>query len=191
MPVYPGAFAKLRANGTRFLTASNNVGPRNCSSEPIRPHPAAYLASVTRKRSLVQSQYRPPVQRQIFEYLIDRPGNDSGGYRSPAQAGTGARHASRRLPGRSRRPGGFRVGMRGGLGGSGTGMEPFPRVQHVCAHEPQTGMGPGRISAISVPAARRTGRCTAEPMDFEVENPIRAQTRDLRRLARRVPHAGR
>jgi hypothetical protein len=35
-------------------------------------------ASLTRKRSLVQSQYRPPVQPQIFEYLIDRPGSDSG-----------------------------------------------------------------------------------------------------------------
>jgi hypothetical protein len=40
-------------------------------------------ASLTRKRSLVQSQYRPPVQPQIFEYLIDRPGSDSGDYRPP------------------------------------------------------------------------------------------------------------
>jgi hypothetical protein len=38
-------------------------------------------ASLTRKRSLVQSQYRPPVQPQISEYLIDSPGNDSGDYR--------------------------------------------------------------------------------------------------------------
>jgi hypothetical protein len=43
-------------------------------------------ASLTRKRSLVQSQYRPPVQPRIFEYLIDDPGNDSGDYGPPAQA---------------------------------------------------------------------------------------------------------
>jgi hypothetical protein len=36
------------------------------------------LTSLTRKRSLVQSQYRPPVQPQIFEYLIHISGNDSG-----------------------------------------------------------------------------------------------------------------
>ena len=43
-------------------------------------------ASLTRKRSLVQSQYRPPVQPQIFEYLIDRPGSHSGDYRPPRAA---------------------------------------------------------------------------------------------------------
>ncbi len=43
-------------------------------------------ASLTRKRSLVQSQYRPPVQLLIFEYLIDRPGSHSGDYRPPRSA---------------------------------------------------------------------------------------------------------
>jgi hypothetical protein len=42
------------------------------------------MTSLTRKRSLVQSQYRPPVQPEIIEYLIDCHRSDSGDYR-PAE----------------------------------------------------------------------------------------------------------
>jgi hypothetical protein len=47
-------------------------------SGALRPHLAATQASLPPKRSLVQSQYRPPDYPQLFEYLIDNLGNDSG-----------------------------------------------------------------------------------------------------------------
>ena len=64
--------AKLRADASRRCATRNHVRPRKpqleAASSNIRPRPATRQASSTRKRSLVQSQFRPP----------DLPGRLSG-----------------------------------------------------------------------------------------------------------------
>ena len=66
--------ANSRANTVSSCATPGNVGlgkaQVSATSRDIQPRAAASWASLTRKKSLVQSQYRPPVQQYIFECAL-------------------------------------------------------------------------------------------------------------------------
>ncbi len=142
--------------------------------------------SLTRKRSLVQSQYRPPVQPQIFEYLIDSPRNDWVTIGHPTGAGVvgacvgfepslvRAISAPRWVRWACAEAG--RQRHRGGVAGS-----------EACRHEPHKGMGPIRTRGGRCAAWAAGGTLAGEPLDLDIGKLIRAQIGLLRRSARRVP----